>query len=172
MKRILLLSICMVMFWTGQAASQTSLSGGVGYGAASSMAYYLTLKQAFAPLYSTESSALTPTLELSGHVWAHSDDRVYGMTLAPGLRYDFNTDGFLRPYLGYTLGGTLVSEEELNGRDFGGHVLVLNRGALGLGFGESIRQRLEVSYSYYSNLGLASPNDGYSVWGASYGLDF
>lgn len=172
MKRILFLSLAMIMFWAGQAGADTSLSAGVGYGSAGSIAYYLTLKQAFAPLYSSGSGALTPTLELSGHVWAHSDERVYGMTLAPGLRYDFYTDGFLRPYLGYTLGGTLISEEELNNRDFGGHVLMLNRGIFGIGFGESIRQRVEASYSYYSNLGLSSPNDGYGVWGASYGLDF
>ena len=172
MKRILLLSIVMLMLWAGQAVADVSLSAGVGYGSSSSMAYYLTLKQAFSPLYSSGGGALTPTLELSGHVWAHSDDRVYGMTLAPGLRYDFYTDGFLRPYIGYTLGGTLLSEDELNSRDFGGHALVLNRGTLGLGFGESIRQRLELNYSYYSNLGLSSPNEGYSVLGLGYGLDF
>ncbi len=172
MKRVLFLSMCMIMFWASQAGADTGISAGVGYGSSSSMAYYLTLRQAFSPIYNSESGALTPTLELSGHVWAHSDERVYGMTLAPGLRYDFLTDGFLRPYIGYTLGGTLISDEELNSRDFGGHVLVLNRGTLGLGFGETIRQRLEVNYSYYSNLGLASPNDGYSVLGAAYGLEF
>ncbi len=160
------------MFWAGQAGADTSLSAGVGYGASSSMAYYLTLKHAFSPVYSSESGALTPTLELSGHVWAHSDERVYGMTLAPGLRYDFYTDGFLRPYIGYTLGGTFVSEDRFDDRDFGGHVLILNRGTLGVGFGESIRQRLELNYSYYSNLGLSSPDDGYSVLGVGYGLDF
>ena len=172
MKRILFLSFCLVVFWAGQAGADTSLSAGVGYGSSSSMAYYLTLKQAFGPLYSSGSGALTPTLELSGHVWAHSAERVYGMTLAPGLRYDFYTDGFLRPYIGYTFGGTLISDDELDNRDFGGHVLMLNRGTLGVGFGESIRQRLELNYSYYSNLGLSSPNDGYSVLGIGYGLDF
>lgn len=172
MKRILFLSFCLIMFWAGQAGADTSLSAGVGYGSSSSVAYYLTLKQAFSPLYSSGSSALTPTLELSGHVWTYSDERVYGMTLAPGLRYDFNTDGFLRPYIGYTLGGTLISEDTLHNSDFGGHVLVLNRATLGLGFGEAIRQRLELNYSYYSNLGISSPNDGYSVLGVGYGLDF
>ena len=49
---------------------------------------------------------------------------------------------------------------------------MLNRGTLGVGFGETIRQRLELNYSYYSNLGLSSPNDGYSVLGVGYGLDF
>ena len=172
MKRILFLSFCLVVFWAGQAGADTSLSAGVGYGSSSSVAYYLTLKQAFSPLYSSGSGALTPTLELSGHIWAYSDDRVYGMTLAPGLRYDFYTDGFLRPYIGYTFGGTLVSEDRLHNRNFGGHVLMLNRGTLGVGFGESIRQRLELNYSYYSNLGSSSPDDGYSVLGVGYGLDF
>ena len=162
----------MIMFWAAQAGAETGLSAGVGFGSSSSMAYYLTLKQAFSPLYSGESGTLTPTVELSGHVWTHSDERVYGMTLAPGLRYDFLTDSYLRPYVAYTLGGTLISDDHLHNRDFGGHVLMLNRGTLGVGFGESIRQRIELNYSYYSNLGLSSPNDGYSVLGAGYGLDF
>lgn len=172
MKKVLVFSALLLMFWVGQAGAQTGLSAGVGYGSSGSIAYYLTLKQAFTPVYASENSALTPTLELSGHLWSYSDQRVYGMTLAPGLRYDFLTDSYLRPYIGYTLGGTLISQDNLHDRDFGGHVLVLNRGTLGLGFGETIRQRLELNYSYYSNFGLSSPNDGYSVLGVGYGLDF
>ncbi len=172
MKKALFFSLFLLMLLAGQAGAQTGLSAGVGYGSSGSIAYYLTLKQAFEPLNSSGSGALTPTLELSGHLWTHSDERVYGLTLAPGLRYDFLTDSYLRPYIGYALGGTLISQDTLNGRDFGGHVLVLNRGTLGVGFGETLRQRLELNYSYYSNFGLSSPNDGYSVLGLGYGRDF
>ncbi len=173
MKRIIALAALMVLFsWQQSAADSTGLTAGVGYGSGESAAYYLTLKHAFGSVAQSDMGYLTPTLELSGHVWTKSDDRTYGLTLAPGLRYDFLAGDFFHPYIGYTLGATVISDEELGRRDFGSHVLMLNRGLVGVRFGESIQQRLEFNYSYYSTLGLTSTDDGFGVWGVNYGLDF
>jgi hypothetical protein len=155
-------------------ADTTTVSGNVSRGQSSSLAYSLDVTQRFEPWIAAEAFELAPLAELGGHAWQDDsdEDTVFGGHLAPGLRFTLNTGKIIRPYLEAALGAAVNSEDHIDDRKLGSHVLIRTRGSLGLNFGEDYRHRIQGDYVHYSTGGMTRRNDGYNTYGFSYGYSF
>ena len=177
MKRfIILICIVVCLLFVSSAlahASEVVLEGNVSAGDKDSMAYQVGVRQQFDPLYENELFDLTPSLGLSGHAWVPDHgNTIWGATVPLGLRFRMFTSAGFRPYLSGAVGPTFLSDDKLDNRDLGSHVLIMSRGALGVNFGDSLQHRVEGAYTYYSTWGITNTDPGYDTWGVSYGYSF
>ena len=172
--KTLMLAMGFVLAINGAAvASNTEVRFGVGDGESNITSYTLSAMQRYEPFISGTLGELAPTAELSAHFWdGNGDDNAWGGSLAPGLRFTMFTDGSFNPYLGASVGGSVMSEDKISGRDLGSHVLFKTQGVVGVEFGESNRHRIQGEYNYFSNWGLSDTNDGFSTIGGSYSYSF
>lgn len=171
--RDLLVMVALFMFIGGQAwAQNTSVGFNVSRGESSSTAYSLYLHQRYAPLIGGDMADLSPTMDLAGHYWTRKSDDVWGASFAPGLLFTMYTDANFNPFVGASVGGIILSENELGPRDFGSNLLFRTKGVLGFEFGEGLRHRLQGEYNNYSTWGITNTDDGYSTVGASYSFAF
>lgn len=168
-------TIALLLFSAGAAWGGTSVTGSVSRGESHSMAYSLGVFQTYEPWFEGTLGELTPTMELSGHLWVpddSDDDNVWGVSLAPGLKFVMFTDTSFNPYIGASIGGIAVSDRDMGSRDLGSNVLFKSKGVVGVEFGEGSRHRIQGEYTNYSTWGITTTDDGYSTWGASYGYSF
>ena len=156
-------------------AAATSLGVDIARGDSDSMAYSLRVAQKYAPWYSSGLFEIGPSAEVGAQAWVDNKsnvDTVWGAFLAPGLYFTLFTDAPIRPFLAASVGGAVNSEDHMNNRDFGSHVLFRTRGSVGLSFGDEYRHTIQGSYTNYSTWGLTDPNDGYGTYGMSYSYSF
>ena len=160
----------------GMAHAATTTAGvSVGRGDSHSMAYSLQVGQTYEPWLSNEACELAPTMELGGHAWVDDKDHVdtvWGMSLAPGLRFVLFTSSSFRPYLAGSVGGAVNSDDHLDDRDLGSNVLFRTKGTVGVDFGEGNKHHVQGNYTNYSTWGISDPDDGYNTYGMSYGYSF
>lgn len=158
---------------TVAAAASTSVGLSVSRGQEDSMAYSLNVLQKYEPWVDNENFEISPLAEIGGHLWVpEHDDNVWGAYLAPGLRVALNTSAQFRPYLEGTVGGAINSEDHLENRHLGSHALFRTRGTVGVAFGDGLRHSVRGDYIHYSTWGLTNKNDGYDIYGVSYGYSF
>jgi hypothetical protein len=138
------------------------------------MAYSLNLTQKYQPVLSNDILEITPLAEIGAHVWVPKNDSpsVWGGFLAPGLRLTLNTEAPVRPYVEGTVGGAVNSDDKMDDRKLGSHVLFRTRGAVGVSFGDSYQHRVQGDYINHSTWGITKNNDGNSTYGLSYGYSF
>lgn len=170
-----LLVLAGVLLFAEVAVAGTSVNFNANGGESGSMAYGLNINQSYEPLVSGSLGELTPTAELGGHLWVpkHSDDdNVWGISLAPGLKFIMFTDAAFNPYIAGSIGGIAVSDKDMGSRKLGSNVLFKTKGVVGVEFGENNRHHLQGEYNNYSTWGITKNDDGYRTWGASYGYSF
>lgn len=177
MRNYLFVTALLIAMLPSAAASAASTSVGVNVsrGQEDSMAYSLNVTQKYSPWVDNENFEITPLAELGAHLWVPDDgddNNVFGGYLAPGLRIALHTSAPIQPFLEGSVGGAVNSEEEIDKRDLGSHVLFRTRGTVGVSFGDDYRHRVQGDYVHYSTWGLTSTNDGYDTYGVSYGYNF
>ena len=170
--KILVLVGVILVLCTPARAETTSVGLGIGYADDDIMAYTLSLTQLYQPLVAGSIVELSPTGEVAVHLWDGEHDTSAGMSVSPGLRLTILTDKAFSPYLGVSVGAALMSESEIDNRDLGSNLLMRTKGVVGVQFGEGNRHSIQGEYSYYSNLGIVSPNDGLNTYGGSYSFAF
>lgn len=170
--KVLTAGLSLLLFAGSALAAETTVGGSIAIGESSSTAYTINIRQSYQPWLSGEAGELTPIAELSGFAWVGDDDTVWGVSLAPGLRYTMFTTSSFQPYLEGSVGGAVISDRELDSRDLGSHALFKTKGILGVQFGEGMRHSIQGEYTNYSTWGLSSTDDGYSTVGIGYGFSF
>ena len=163
------------------AAADTALRFGLSIGDEASEVFDLYLQHSFAPWLDRPAWRLTPYAnlgfthwsgDLAGHLGA-SNDRVWGLTAALGLRYEIVAWEAAHPYLAFNVGPSYISESEFLGRELGGgHYLFNLRASLGLLLGRDLRHNLSLDASHYSNAFTQRRNEGFNALGFSYGYSF
>lgn len=156
------------------AAASTSVGLNVSRGSGDSTAFSLNLMQKYDSWLDSSLFSLTPLAEIGGHVWVPDDDgsSVWGLYLAPGLRFSLFTEANLRPYLEGSVGGALNTKKKIDNRRLGSNVLFRSRGSVGISFGDGFRHKIQGDYINYSTWGLTDNDSGYNTYGISYGYSF
>lgn len=156
-------------------AASTTVGASVARGQSDSMAYSLFITQRYEAWISNSILDLSPLAQIGVHAWNDDDsdvDTVWGAHFTPGLRLTINTDKILRPFAEAAIGLAVNSEDRMDDRDFGSHVLLRTRGSVGIDFGSEYRHRVQGDYTHHSTAGLTRKDDGYNTYGLSYGYSF
>jgi hypothetical protein len=157
------------------AEPATSVNADIARGDSDSMAYSLSIAQKYAPWFSNGIFEFGPTAEIGGHAWVDDKshvDTVWGGHISPGVYLTLFTDAAVRPFVAVKVGGALNSQDHMDDRDFGSHLLFRTRGSVGVSFGDEYRHTVQGSYTHYSTWGITKRNDGYGAYGISYGYSF
>lgn len=177
MKKTLMIALLLsaLSFQGAALAASTTIGANISRGQGDSMAYSLSISQMYEPWISTGVCELAPLAEIGAHAWdpdENDDDTVWGGDLGLGLRFTLFTDKVIRPYIEGAVGGAVNSEDSIDGRQLGSHVLFRTRGAVGANFGETYNHKVQGDVVHYSTGGLTNKNDGYTTYGVSYGYSF
>ncbi|MDL2317300.1 acyloxyacyl hydrolase, partial [Desulfovibrio sp. OttesenSCG-928-A18] len=138
-------------------AASTSVGVGVSRGNSDSMSYSLNITQRYDHWVDNEIFQLGPTAELGAHAWVDDNsDTVWGAYLAPGLQLNLFTSSAIRPFIAGSVGVAVNSEDKLDERDLGSHVLLRSKGSVGVSFGEGYRHRIQGEFINYSTWGISN----------------
>ncbi len=167
-----LIAACAV--WCGVAiADPGGFSLTLGYGAASDHidVYRLGVRKDLGARWlTTRAGHLSGFFELSYNRWEYGSQTINGLALSPVLVWHFPTlFDAVRPYAAAGIGGTLLDDDRIRGRDLGGRFQFEDRIGLGARMGSF---DLNLSYFHYSNAGIHPPNDGMDIWMVTAGVGF
>lgn len=155
------------------AANDWWVFAGAGIGTEDAAVGDLTLRTTFDSFYENDWLSVQPLAELSLNYWHHdSDDELLGATLSGGLLVVFQREGWWRPYISGTFGGSMQGGMSIGTHDLGQHFQFRSKGALGVQFGETFRHSLQVDASHFSHAHMNSDNDGFNMFMVSYGFRF
>lgn len=177
MKKIKILIAAAMLLWMSASAvhaESTSVGLNISRGSGDSTAFSLNLMQKYDSWLDSSLFSLTPLAEIGGHVWIPDDDgdNVWGLYVAPGLRFTLFTNTNFRPYLEGSVGGSLNTKKKIDDRKLGSNLLFRTRGSVGITFGETFRHRIQGDYIHYSTWGITDNDAGYNTYGISYGYSF
>lgn len=146
---------------------------GAGLGDSDSSVGDITLRRTFDSVYENDTLMLLPLAEVSVNYWHHnSEDNLFGGTLSGGLWMIFRSEQSWRPYLSATVGGSLISENNIGSKRLGQSFQFRSKGAVGIQFGQDFRHSLQVDFAHYSNGGMNDDNTGFNAFAVSYGYRF
>lgn len=169
---VMLFSI--VMFRADDAqANDWWIFAGAGIGTEDGSVGDLTLRTTFDSFYDNDWFSVQPLAEFSLNYWHHdSDDEILGATLSGGLLLVFQREGWWRPYISGTFGGSFQGGHTIGTHDLGQSFQFRSKGALGVQFGETFRHSLQVDAAHFSHAHMNNDNDGYNMFMVSYGFRF
>ena len=163
---------CLLTFSATAHASNTSVTGNIGFGDDSTKTYTLSIHQQYEPWFSNSLGELKPTAELGGTYWDNTDGSLFGAYLTPGVVFTMFTNSSIQPYLAGSVGGILLTEDHIDDRELGSNALFRTKGAVGVQFGDGMQHRIQGDYTHHSTWGLSDKDDGFSTYGVSYGYSF
>jgi len=168
-----------------------SLSGGTGARGQDHDAYRVGVRRAWGRRWlERDCCHVTGYWDLSLSFWHNdarpgsslddADDDLYAVALAPVLRLQFvPVVGPAAPFAELGVGAAYLSDDtfrsgERRSRQLGSHFQFENRGVLGLRFPAGAKRSFEIAYQrmHYSNLNLASDNQGIDVHLLMLGMQF
>jgi lipid A 3-O-deacylase len=137
----------------GQSTSNSSI------GRTSFNLYRLGLQREFsAALLTGEHVSLDGYFEASLNYWDAGETDIYAVAVSPVFALYFGErDGSFRPYVEAGLGGALLSDTEIAGRDLSTTFQFEIRFGVGM---RSDRLDFHVRYMHYSNGSIKQPNHG------------
>lgn len=147
---------------------------GAGTGTEDAAVGDLTLRTTFDFFnYENDWISIQPLAELSLNYWHHnSDDEILGGTLSGGLLLVFPREGWWRPYISGTFGGSFQGGTSIGTHDLGQHFQFRSKAALGVQFGETFRHSLQIDAAHFSHAHMNNDNDGFNMFMVSYGFRF
>ena len=134
------------------------------------VAYRFSLRDEFKrSWFETKVGRLTGTWDFSIGVWDGNDDEVVVLAASPVWVYEFNARPFgLHPYIDIAVGVSLISDNEIDGRELSTHFQFEDRIGLGVRFGDKHQHALIFNYFHYSNANFEKPNDGIDIFMTSF----
>lgn len=165
MKKIILICVGLMLFYSSASADLDGLGLSLGYGVGKKDIdiYRLGLKKDYTSRwFESQTGYLSGFFELSYNRWEHGGDEVNGLALSPVFAYYFGTDAdFVRPYIAGGIGAAFIDDYRIHNRNLSTHFQFEDR--IGVGARIGIFD-MNVSYFHYSNAGIKSPNDGIDIW--------
>jgi lipid A 3-O-deacylase len=166
MKKIMMTSVCLLMFNTLAFAHDSEFGVSLGIGKSNNDIdfYRVGLVKKWDVRWlenQNRTGYLDGYFELSFNRWHYNDDKINGIALSPVFQYMFNPykkDWY--PYLEGGIGVAYLDSYEIKGRDLSSHFQFEDRIGVGLRF-----KKLDLSFRYmhYSNASIKGPNDGVDI---------
>ncbi len=173
MKKILLLALSLILFYTTAMAESSGYGISFGYGEADPdiEIYRLGIKKDFtSKWFESKIGYVSGYFELSYNRWEHDNNDINGVALSPVFVYYFgDKSNMIQPYIEGGIGVTYIDEYHIADSNLSTNFQFEDRIGIGtkIGFLD-----LNFRYMHYSNASTKEPNHGIDIWMFTTAIDF